>query len=520
MLRIDYRACVLLMSAVLVGACSKSGDASGGSAPALARGSRTVTASEPDVPGPYVSFTLRDATDDGRIVQGMPVRVAVALEPPENSATPLEIAPAQGTWADAIHVELRLAAGGNIAIRAAPVGAPEMAGTKLSSDRRVGGLWRFTATQTQGLVPGGYRLAVRLVVPEGRGWTGAVAASEIPVRVTAASDGPNDFSLRSLALAQDALVDERLEEAAGVLDALLLQQHENLRGWLLRGLVAERAGNPFTALTCANRARKIYDSLGADEPHVVIETLYSRVLQGLFETNEAARARQEPPPWSWLSPGLLESMEDERPVAAEVAQVANAPSAATDAPAASRTATPPVAAAAQPAPPPPIPPPGTVLASDAIAEAEILRDARGQWASAAKASSEYRSSDYSAHRATGVPDVGTYSDNPRAWAPSTSERGIEWLELAFAQPTRATEVRVRQSYTPGTIVRVEAFAPDRSSLVLWSGRDTNAYPQGRIAWFLLRFPKTDMAVAQVRLTLNTAAAKGWKEIDAVQLVGE
>ncbi len=119
-----------------------------------------------------------------------------------------------------------------------------------------------------------------------------------------------------------------------------------------------------------------------------------------------------------------------------------------------------------------------------------------------------------------MPDVGTYSDNPRAWAPSTSERGIEWLELAFAQPTRATEVRVRQSYTPGTIVRVEAFAPDRSSLVLWSGRDTNAYPQGRIAWFLLRFPKTDMAVAQVRLTLNTAAAKGWKEIDAVQLVGE
>jgi len=85
---------------------------------------------------------------------------------------------------------------------------------------------------------------------------------------------------------------------------------------------------------------------------------------------------------------------------------------------------------------------------------------------------------------------------------------------------RATEVRVRQSYTPGTIAKVEAIGTDGSAQVLWQGVDPNAYPPRQITWFVLRFPVTPFPVQRVKLTLNVSAATGWKQIDAVQLVGD
>jgi hypothetical protein len=166
------------------------------------------------------------------------------------------------------------------------------------------------------------------------------------------------------------------------------------------------------------------------------------------------------------------------------------------------------------------PPPGAIVPWDQVKEAEILQEASGQWAQSAKASSEYGPSDYSARQATGAPDVPTAADDKRAWSPSAAERNPEWLELAYARPVHATEVRVRQSLNPGTIVRIEAFAPDGSARVLWAGKDPNVYLKDRIAWLVVRFPRTALPVQRVRVTLDTPAAKGWKQIDAVQLVGD
>ncbi|MFM1891577.1 MAG: hypothetical protein RLZ44_654, partial [Pseudomonadota bacterium] len=66
---------------------------------------------------------------------------------------------------------------------------------------------------------------------------------------------------------------------------------------------------------------------------------------------------------------------------------------------------------------------------------------------------------------------------------------------------------------------VEAVDTAGNPRLLWSGRDTNSYPQSRIVWFVLRFPRTEYLVQRIRLTLDTPAAKGWKQVDAVQLVG-
>jgi hypothetical protein len=162
---------------------------------------------------------------------------------------------------------------------------------------------------------------------------------------------------------------------------------------------------------------------------------------------------------------------------------------------------------------------GMVIPWEQVVEADVLGDPEGQWASEAKASTQYRPEDYSAGQATGAPDVPTPSDNKRAWSPSAAERQKEWLELGFPKPVYATEVRVRQTLNPGAIVEVVAIEPNGQWHYLWLGQDPNRYAKDRIAWFVVRFPKTAYPVQRVKITIDAPAVKGWKQIDAVQLVG-
>src|SRR6185295_139068 len=106
------------------------------------------------------------------------------------------------------------------------------------------------------------------------------------------------------------------------------------------------------------------------------------------------------------------------------------------------------------------------------------------------------------------------------WASKSADGGQEWLKLGFATPVRAVAVRVCQNYNPGAIVKVEAFAADGRSAVVWSGRDATAYPKDQIAWFVATFEPPPFPVQAIRLTLDSAAVKGWNLIDAVQLVGD
>ena len=153
-------------------------------------------------------------------------------------------------------------------------------------------------------------------------------------------------------------------------------------------------------------------------------------------------------------------------------------------------------------------------------EADIIGDPRGQWANAARASSEYGSDRYNAMQATDAPNVAGYSDNPNAWCHSGASARFEWLELGFINPVRATEIRVRQNNVPGALSKIEIFGADGTSQVLWEGADPNDYPPREISWFVLRFPVTEFPVERIKLTLTMSAVSGWKQIDAVQLVGE
>lgn len=219
--------------------------------------------------------------------------------------------------------------------------------------------------------------------------------------------------------------------------------------------------------------------------------------------------------------------QDEAPAAADAAAPAE-----TAAPAAPAPATP---APATPAPAAPAPTVESTAATDekaaaieaALAEEAIVSDPRGQWAVSATASSTYAgdknpdaTTAYTPAQVAGAPNVERYGDNPNAWVTETADKGIEWLEVKFARPVQATQLRVRQNDSPGAIIKLELIDEAGARQSVWQGVDDRQYAGNAIAWFDSTFEKTPYKVTGARITLATNAVSGWNEIDAVQLLGD
>jgi hypothetical protein len=139
-----------------------------------------------------------------------------------------------------------------------------------------------------------------------------------------------------------------------------------------------------------------------------------------------------------------------------------------------------------------------------------------QWAVAATASSEYGNPGWGAMQATGPPDTFRDGDYLTAWATRAQDGGPEWLELEYATPVHATRVRVRETYNPGAVVRIEGVAEDGKVLTFWEGRDPTRQSPG---WLEARFEPTPTLLSKIRIHLDTALVAGWNEIDAVELIG-
>ena len=155
----------------------------------------------------------------------------------------------------------------------------------------------------------------------------------------------------------------------------------------------------------------------------------------------------------------------------------------------------------------------------ALQQDEIKSDPNGQWATQATASSTYNdakgTAQWSANQATGAPNVDKYGDNGAAWAPKTQEGGIEWLDLKYPKPVHATEVRVRESCGSGAVIKIEVYDEQGGAHTVWQGND----PTTELNYLIAKFPKTAFKTDRVKVTLATNVIPGWKEIDAVQLVG-
>ena len=484
-------------------------------------------------PAPEISLSLR-GVGDGIVEQGEPLRIAVRVRAPRGAKEAFTLSPASGTWADAIRVEIVPATGGAIAAQAEAVGKPDAAQATLDKTHLAGGLWHFTSTAMQGLAPGNYLVRSRLTIAGGSGWTGEVVSTPAQLQVVALSNAADRVTQRTVNRAYDALLVGHGEEAAAMLDAVLIKSPDDTRLLMARAVVAEQAGNILAAILCANRAERARPLASKGLPPVELQELQTRLQQAL---PEAMKRSDKPAEWTWppasvmsvsepmLSPGSKNNAVSVSAAAASIAPVTKpisvAPLAASTAPA----VVPAPVSASVPAPPmfsvasAGAPSPGEIVPWKQMTDATVSADSAGQWAVAAKAGSQYGTPTYSAARATGAPDVPVTGDSPSAWCPA-AQGGTDWLEVSFAKPVNATEVRVRQSNCPGAIVKIETFEADGTSHLWWEGSDAYKPSAVReIVWFVVRVPKTPYLVTKVKITLNLSAVPGWKQIDAVQLVG-
>jgi hypothetical protein len=141
------------------------------------------------------------------------------------------------------------------------------------------------------------------------------------------------------------------------------------------------------------------------------------------------------------------------------------------------------------------------------------------WASAAEATSEYGSSDWTAMQAVGAPDTPNCGDYGSAWAASSSNT-IESITLYYYDaPVVPTEINIIQTYNPSQVVLVEVLdASGNYETVVYESQPeaTDECP------YTLSIPVTDIdyLVMGVRITIDQAVlGLGWNEIDAVELVG-
>jgi hypothetical protein len=383
------------------------------------------------------------------------------------------------------------------------------------------GLWWFSADQLRAVPPGDYTVRATLAIHDGSGWRGTAESEPAPLHVVAATGDPARATTRTLERARAALFAGAPAEAAALLDALLETDPDNVPVLGLRAALCLAGGHRSGAQLCLDRALTLAAQSGG-EPSAQLHALAERIEAAAERPATAAPL----PTWATPPRSLFARL---RPLSAEAGhtQEHGTPVAEAAAPAMPAPAPlPPTAAAATPLPvPTPAPAAQSAAAGIVVAherdDATISRDAAGQWAVAATASSQYGSTQYSAARATGAPDISVVGDSPAAWCPASQNQGTAWLEVTFATPVHATAVRVRQNNAPGAIVRIEAIDPTGVTHPWWDGNDPYVAPAVReIVWFVVRAPRSPYLVERVKITLNLAAVPGWKQIDAVQLVGE
>jgi thiol-disulfide isomerase/thioredoxin len=123
---------------------------------------------------------------------------------------------------------------------------------------------------------------------------------------------------------------------------------------------------------------------------------------------------------------------------------------------------------------------------------------------------------WSPEQATGAPDTNTAGDLPTAWASMNPDAGPEWLQVEFAKPTEIAEVRIRETFNPGAINKVEAISADNKGTVIWEGTaEAKPAPSDMVVK-----PQSAVVSNKIKIHLDTTRVPGWNEIDAVELLGK
>jgi hypothetical protein len=117
-------------------------------------------------------------------------------------------------------------------------------------------------------------------------------------------------------------------------------------------------------------------------------------------------------------------------------------------------------------------------------------------------------------QAVGAPDTFKAGDMQTAWATLSPDAGIEWLHVEFQKKVTISEIRIRETYNPGAVIKVSVFIENGNEVVVWEGNDTTEQVPSD---FTIKVDKKVISKS-VKIYLDTAKVSGWNEIDAVQLI--
>lgn len=117
-----------------------------------------------------------------------------------------------------------------------------------------------------------------------------------------------------------------------------------------------------------------------------------------------------------------------------------------------------------------------------------------------------------ASQATGAPNGGV-GETMYAWAPETADAGEEWLRLRWAQPVKATSLRVQFSQIPGVITGLEIGVDPVQAR---HAPDAVEHSEEGAPIEIYTLVRGD--ISELTLHLDTGRQAGWPQIDAVGLV--
>lgn len=156
-------------------------------------------------------------------------------------------------------------------------------------------------------------------------------------------------------------------------------------------------------------------------------------------------------------------------------------------------------------------------------EDQYINDSKAQWANDAKASSTFGEKNSSGPASSNLAINAKGAVDGKDWTNNNQDIGFDWLELSYEKPVSASEVRVVFQAGEGVeaISKIELQSTDGKWNTVWEGiSDQKRDRRGNRTWFVRSFEKTNYKAKAVKVTLANNLERGYKVIDAVQLVGE
>jgi len=124
---------------------------------------------------------------------------------------------------------------------------------------------------------------------------------------------------------------------------------------------------------------------------------------------------------------------------------------------------------------------------------------------------------WSAWQATGAPDAVLGGDSSMAWCPATADGQKEWLILDYPQPMTPKFVDVYENYCGGMVTRVTVFKENGDEVDAWRGQDPIPAVLGSCGVATIPLD-VSFKTQRIKLYLDSPAAVGWNEVDAVGLI--